>query len=122
MIFNRSLKTGDIPDDWRKGNIASVYKKGDRHKPSNYRPVSLTSICSRKIEHILFSKIRKYIDRNNIFVDEQHGFRLKRSYESQLLTFTQYLVDKISPGGQADAVVLDFSKAFDKVPHRRLVA
>ena len=58
---------------------------------------------------------------NSILVDEQHGFRPKRSCESQLLTFTQYLFDKISHGGQVDAVVLNFSKAFDKVPHKRLM-
>ncbi len=93
-IFNHSLQSGEVPEDWRKGNIVPIFKKGDKHKPSNYRPVSLTSICSKLIEHILVSNIRKHLDTNNILVDEQHGFRPKRSCESQLLTFTQFLLTK----------------------------
>ena len=73
------------------------------------------------MEHIVVSNIRQHLDRNDILADEQHGFRSKRSCESQLLTFTQNLFKSISGGGQVDGIVLDFSKAFDKVPHNRLM-
>ena len=106
--------------DWRQGNIAPIFKKGDKHKPSNYRPVSLISICSKLIEHIV-SNVRRHLDTHNILAEEQHGFRSKRSCESQLITFVQELLNKVAGGGQVDAVVLDFSKAFDKVPHARLM-
>ena len=107
--------------DWRQGNIAPIFKKGDKHKPSNYRPVSLTSIWSKLIEHIVFSNVRRHLDTHNILAEEQHGFRSKRSCESQLITFVQELFNKVAGGGQVDTVVLDFSKAFDKVPHARLL-
>ena len=122
VIFQHSINTGDVPIDWRQGNIAPIYKKGDKHKASNYRPVSLTSICSKLIEHIIVSNLRDHLDKHNILANEQHGFRAKRSCESQLLTFTHELFNNVSGGGQVDAVVLDFSKAFDKVPHDRLMA
>ena len=121
-IFQLSLKSGEVPQDWRQGNIVPIYKKGDKHKPSNYRPVSLTSICSKIMEHIVVSNIRRHLDRYDILADEQHGFRNKRSCESQLLTFTQSLFNSVSGGGQVDTIVLDFSKAFDKVPHQRLMS
>ena len=121
VIFQHSLNTGDVPSDWRQGNIAPIFKKGDKHKPSNYRPVSLTSICSKLIEHIVVSNVRRHLDKHSILADEQHGFRSKRSCETQLITFVQELFNKVAGGGQVDAVVLDFSKAFDKVPHSRLM-
>ena len=89
QIFRLSLETGIVPTDWREGNVVPLFKKGDKHKPSNYRPVSLTSICSKIMEHIVVYNIRQHLDRNDILADEQHGFRSKRSRKSQLLTFTQ---------------------------------
>ena len=108
--------------DWRLGNSAPIYKKGDKHKASNYRPLSLTSICSKLIEHIVVSNVRLHLDTHNILADEQHGFRSKRSCENKLINSTQDLCNKITGGGQVDAVVLDFSKTFDKVPHSRLMS
>ena len=73
------------------------------------------------MEHIVVSNIRRHLDLNNILSDSQHGFRNKRSCESQLISFTHDLFNSVSGGGQVDVAVLDFSKAFDKVPHRRLM-
>ena len=74
------------------------------------------------MEHIVVSNIRRHLDIHDILADEQHGFRNKRSSENQLLTFTQSLFKSVSGGGQVDTIVLDFSKAFDKVPHNRLMS
>ena len=84
-IFQRSLDTGILPEDWRRANISPVFKKGDRTKASNYRPVSLTSICSKVLEHILHSNISDHLDQYNVLCEEQHGFRSKHSCESQLV-------------------------------------
>ena len=64
----------------------------------------------------------KFFENNNILTDAQHGFRKYRSCESQLITTVQGLASGIDKSEQIDAVLLDFSKAFDKVPHRRLAA
>ena len=69
----------------------------------------------------LVSNILKHLDEQNILVDCQHGFRAKRSCETQLLTLAHELADNLHNGIQTDLVMLDFSKAFDKVPHRKLL-
>jgi hypothetical protein len=52
IILQQSLDTGDLPKDWRDANISSIFKKGDKHLPENYRPVSLTSVTTKILEHI----------------------------------------------------------------------
>ena len=110
-----------MPKDWRKANVIPVFKKGEKYLASNYRPVSLTCICCKILEHIVVSNILKHLDENNILVDCQHGFRAKRSCETQLLTLAHELADNLHNGIQTDLIILDFSKAFDKVPHKRLL-
>ena len=119
-IFQRSLESGQVPTQWRRAYVTPVFKKGERYKAQNYRPVSLTCICSKVLEHIIVSNVMRHLDANDILVDHQHGFRGKRSCESQLLLFTQDLLENMDRGVQTDVVVMDFSKAFDKVPHQRL--
>ena len=121
-IFQRSFDCGEVPDDWRSANITPVFKKGDRFKASNYRPVSLTSLCCKIQEHIITSNILRHLEENSILTDCQHGFRARRSCETQLLTLAHELADSIDRGKQMDLVILDFSKAFDRVPHQRLLA
>lgn len=98
-----------------------MFKKGDRHKPANYRPVSLTSICCKILEHIVHSHVMSHLDSHQMFNDAQHGFRKSHSCESQLILTIQDLASGLNDGEQIDAVLLDFSKAFDKVPHQRLL-
>ncbi|KAK3085493.1 hypothetical protein FSP39_004174 [Pinctada imbricata] len=120
-IFNRSLTWGDVPDDWRHANVIPIFKKGEKYLASNYRPVSLTCICCKLLEHIVVSNILNHLDHFDILVDCQHGFQAKRSCETQLLTLCHELISNLHSGIQTDLVILDFSKAFDKVPHRKLL-
>ena len=120
-IFQKSLDSGIIPSDWREANISPIFKKGDRSVPSNYRPVSITSICCKLIEHIIFSNIMDHYNQHHILTEAQHGFRPGRSCETQLIITAQDLTKSIDDREQVDAIVLDFSKAFDRVPHQRLL-
>lgn len=120
-IFNTSLAEGTVPSDWKNANVTPVYKKGPKFKPENYRPISLTCVCCKVMEHIITSNIMAHLDRNNLLFQNQHGFRSRLSCETQLIEFTQDLFDTLNQGGQTDVVVMDFSKAFDKVDHRRLL-
>jgi hypothetical protein len=119
-IFQKSLSTGVIPADWRMANVVPIFKKGSKHIAANYRPVSLTCISSKVMEHSISSQLMSHLDGNSILNDRQHGFRAKRSCETQLLEFTHELQQKADNGIQTDAIVLDFSKAFDKVSHNKL--
>ena len=119
VIFARSLSTGVLPSDWQKANICPIFKKGRRDQTSNYRPISLTSICSKVMEHIIFHSIMTHLSSNNILIENQHGFRPGHSCATQLITLTEDILYALDHQKQVDIVLLDFAKAFDSVPHRR---
>ena len=121
-IFQKSLDSGTTPDDWRSANVSAIFKKGDRFKASIYRPVSLTSLCCKIQEHIITSNILRHLEERDILMDCQHGFRARRSCETQLVTLVHELAEAIDRGRQTDMIILDFSNAFDRVPHLRLLA
>ena len=75
FIFQASLQQCIFPIDWKKANVAPLFNKGDRSSASNYRPVSLTCICSKLLEHIVYSHIYTHLSKYNILCDQQHGFR-----------------------------------------------
>ena len=85
------------------------------------RPVSLTSIICKLMEHIMHSQVMDHLDEHSILCDNQHGFRSKRSCETQLIITIEEITRKLVTGEQVDIILLDVSKAFDKVPHRRLL-
>ena len=120
-FFQASLKQGTIPIDWTTANVVPIFKKGDRLQPINYRPISLTSITCKMLEHIITSNIMQHLDSHNILHDAQHGFRKHRSTETQLIQLIDNLAHNIDNRIQTDAILLDFQKAFDKVPHHRLL-
>ncbi len=121
FIFQQSIDTGELPDDWRKANISPIYKKGDTTDPANYRPISLTSVCCKLLEHIIDSQLMKHLDKFSILTDEQHAFRRARSTESQLILTTHDLAKNLDDRITTDLAILDFSKAFDVVPHKKLL-
>ena len=122
LLFQASLDQGIIPDEWKSANVVPIYKKGDKSKSENYRPISLISITCKTLEHIVSSTIMKNMDPNSILPDAQQGFQKKRSCETQLLLTIQDLASTTDVMGQTDIILLDFSKAFDKVPHLRLLS
>ena len=121
LIFERSLATGELPSDWTKANVSPIFKKGDKSDPANYRPISLTCILCKVMEHIIASNLTQHLNKYNILYDLQHGFRQKRSCETQLIQLVEDLGRQLVQGKQIDLVLLDFSKAFDKVNHLKLL-
>ena len=121
IIFNKSLASGILPESWRQANISPIFKKGERTKPSNYRPVSLTSVSCKVLEHILHSNIMSHLDSFNILTDWQHGFRTKHSCNTQLIQTVHDFAQSLDLRKQTDVIIMDFSKAFDVVPHKRLL-
>ena len=85
-LFQFFLSTGTLPRDWVTANIVPVYKKGDSHLSSNYRPISLTSIVIKVMERIIHRQIIKALESHNLISTYQHGFRSRRSTVSLLLT------------------------------------
>ena len=124
VLFNTSLETGELPDDWKSAEVIAIYKKkGKRSDPANYRPVSLTCILCKVLENIVRDLMVEHMDKQDLYSTSQHGFRKKRSCITQLLevmdNFTYMIL--IEKGYDIDVVYLDFKKAFDSVPHERLL-
>lgn len=120
-IFQQSIDTGELPTDWQNANVSPIFKKGNKHLPSNYRPVSLTSVCCKTLEHIICKFILNHLEKYNIFTHLQHGFRSGHSCETQLINTMHDIMKSNDKKEQIDLVILDFSKAFDTVPHRKLL-
>ena len=120
-IFQSSVDEGVLPTQWRDANICAIFKKGAKDDPANYRGVSLTSVVSKILEHIIHSHIMKHLEDHNILVDNQHGFRAKHSTVTQLVLTMHDLTKNIEGGKTTHMAILDFAKAFDKVPHERML-
>jgi len=120
-MFNQSIQSGSLPSLWKKAQVTPIFKKGNKHLCSNYRPVSLTVILCKVLETFIRDEIVKHLDSNNLFVNCQHGFRSKRSCTTQLLEVIDHWSEILEEGGQLDCIYLDFAKAFDTVPHQRLM-
>jgi hypothetical protein len=85
VLFQKSLTTGNIPNDWTRANVCPVYKKSDTSDPANYRPISLKCILCKTLEHIVASQLSSHFTTHKILFDLQHGFRERRSCETQLI-------------------------------------
>ena len=108
--------------DWNSAIVTSIYRKGLKSDPSNFRPISLTCIFCRIMEHIMLSYIAKHIAKKNIIINEQHGFRNKLSTIIQLINTTTDWANTLSSKGQTDIIFLDFSKAFDKISYKFILS
>ena len=120
-LFSTSLEEGILPQGWKDGNVTPMFKKGKKHQPGNYRPVSLTSILCRVMEKLARNEILEHLINNNLLSTFQHGFIKARSCTTQLLAVLDDWTDGIEHGENGDAIYLDYAKAFDTVPHKRLL-
>ena len=110
-----------IPDDWKLANVSPIFKKGSRSQVTNYRPISLTSQLCKILESILRDAIVHHLENHSLILQSQHGFRKGGSCMSNLLAFLDRISYCVDNGDNVDVIYLDFAKAFDKVPHHRLI-
>ena len=102
-------------------NVAAIFKKGDNKLPENYRPISLTSVPGKILERIMRNEIVNHMTENYLFTTCQHGFIAGKSCTTQLLEYMEDITQALDNGNGVDIIYLDFQKAFDKVPHKRLL-
>ncbi|XP_045471798.1 uncharacterized protein LOC123678697 [Harmonia axyridis] len=111
IIFSKSFRDSCLKCDWLSATVTPIFKKGDKLSPLNYRPISLVSSVAIVIERIICDQLIKFAMEHSIIPREQHGFIPGRSTLTNLLT-----------GLSAWTESYDFSKAFDRVPHRHLIS
>ncbi|BHF64544.1 hypothetical protein SprV_0200754900 [Sparganum proliferum] len=110
-----------LPSQWKTANLVPLHKGGSRMVASSFRPINLTCLSFITMEVLVKSAIQQFCEENNILQDIQHGFRRGRSYLSDLLTTLEIWTSALEEGVEVDVVYIDFRKAFDIVPHERLL-
>ena len=120
-LLDITINNGTIPRDSKKAIVFPIRKGGDRSVVKNYRPVSLTSVLCKQMEHVIAGYIRQVWEDRDWLYEVQHGFRPRYSCESQITTVCRDISDSINEATRLDAIIIDFSKVFDLVPHNRLL-
>jgi hypothetical protein len=118
-IFRQSFDQCKVPENWKFANVIPIFKKGDTSVIGNYRPVSLTSPICKICEKIVRDAIVTFTI--NKLCDDQHGFRKGRSCVTNLLLTLEEWTSFYDEGLPFDVLYFDFKKAFDSVPHARLI-
>ena len=121
IIFNKSLSEGVVPDSCKEAEVVLIFKKGKRDDPGNYRPVGLTSVRGKIMEKIVRKEIVDHLERNEVISDVQHSFLQGKSCQTQLLTVIEEWTKWIEERKPFDCLYFDYRKAFDSVPHIRLM-
>ena len=121
MIYNSSLMEGQLPEEWLSSQIAPIFKKGARTDPLNYRPVALTSVPCKVLEKIIVSRLRPYLEGNELLSSEQFGFRSNHSTVDQLIITYNDITAEMDDHSIVDLIFFDYTKAFDKVCHHLLL-
>ncbi|KAJ8018258.1 LINE-1 reverse transcriptase-like [Holothuria leucospilota] len=120
-IYQKSLAHSYIPKDWKLANIVPLHKKGSHAEVTNYRPINLTSIPGKIMETLIRDVMVTHLEENKLILETQHGFRRGMSCVSNMLLYWDNLTALIDQGIPVDVVYLDLQKAFDTVPHCRLL-
>ncbi len=121
IIFRKSVDLGNVPQAWKDGHVSPIFKKGSRSCTGNYRPVSLTAVACKLLESLIRDAVMDHLVANNLLSDCQHGFVSGRSCSTQLLACLDIWTQVLEDSQNLDAIYLDFQKAFDTVPHQRLL-
>ena len=121
LLFNKTLSEGCIPDEWKLAEVRPIYKKGDKTQPGNYRPVSLTSVICKVMESFIKKSLNSHLINNNLLSCNQFGFVSGRNTITQLLVSLNDWMYDLDSNIPVDACYMDFRKAFDAVPHQRLI-
>jgi hypothetical protein len=116
-IYNLSFCTGIVPDKLKIAKVIPVFKKGDSSLCGNYRPISLLSVFNKLLEKLMFIRLYKYLETNNILYQYQFGFRPKHSTCLALIDVVDGIYEQLDQRSNVCGMYLDVQKAFDSVSH-----
>ncbi|GFT71472.1 RNA-directed DNA polymerase from mobile element jockey [Trichonephila clavipes] len=121
-LINKILYTGHFPQAWKTATVIPILKPGkDPTLATSHRPISLLPVLSKLAERIILNRLNDHLQKNDILIPQQHGFRANLSTSHQLLRVVEYVKTGFAENKSTGAVFLDIQKAFDRVWHYGLL-
>ena len=121
IIFTESVSSGVVPLDCKLVNISPIYKKGSRSMVGNNRPMGLTCLASKLMGSCVKDAMLKHLLQNNLNTPNQLGFTKGHSFLTNVLETFESCTEDVDQGHSVDIILLDFQKAVDIVPKKRLL-
>lgn len=119
-ILDTSIKSGKLPECWKKARVIPVFKKGNAADAKNYRPISLTCVPCKVLERIICKQLLNFLNEHELLDPSQFGFTPGRSTTLQLLQCLDDWTSGVEAGASIDTIMIDYAKAFDSVSHNKL--
>ena len=121
LIFNASFTTGLVPSEFKAVNVIPILKKGSQYDLCNYRPISLLSVFNKILEKLMYTRLIKFLEKNNVLSENQFGFRSGNITQQAILCIIDRIQRAINNRNYSCGIFLDFSKAFDTINHNILI-
>lgn len=121
QIINQSFRQGIFPDRLKVAKVLPIYKKGEKDKLENYRPISLLPVFSKIFERLIHNRLTQFLNNNKIICKAQSGFQKNKSTMTSIFQLTKTVAETLDKGYYAYGIFCDLSKAFDLVDHNILI-
>ena len=120
-MFNLYVSVGVFPQYLKIAEVIPIFKKGDKNKTTNYRPISLLSQLDKLFEKKIYSRISAFLEKYNLLSETQFGFRKNFSTIHAVSHIYENLLENVDHDRYSCCLFLDLSKAFDTVDHEILL-